>query len=63
MTPPPAAFAPTLPAADLDEDEFRLDLRIIESASPLVVVMCATDDSCGTTCKPSACASNSNDPS
>jgi FxLD family lantipeptide len=63
MTSPLATLAPPIPDNDTDEDEFQLDLRIIESATPLVVVMCSTDDNCGTTCKPSACATSSNDPS
>jgi FxLD family lantipeptide len=44
-------------------DEFRLDLRVIESATALAVVRCPTDDECGSTCEPSACSTSSNDPS
>jgi FxLD family lantipeptide len=51
------------PAITAGDDEFFLDLRVIESAAPLSVVMCATDDECGSTCAPSACATESNDPS
>ena len=51
MTPPAIA-----------EDEFVLDIRVIESATPLVVMMCDTSDQCGSTCSGSACSSSSNDP-
>lgn len=54
LDPAPAGFA--------DEDEFVLDLRVIESDSPLSVVRCSTDDQCGSTCQPSACNTSSNDP-
>ena len=47
---------------DLSLDEFRLDLRVIESATALAVVRCPTDDECGSTCAPSACNTSSNDP-
>ena len=46
----------------LDLDDFRLDLRVIESATALAVVRCPTDDECGSTCEPSACNTSSNDP-
>lgn len=62
MTPPISLLAPAQPLDGLGDDEFRLDLRVIESAAPLSVMMCATDDECGTTCAPSACATESNDP-
>jgi FxLD family lantipeptide len=52
LAPPPA-----------DDDEFVLDLQVAESAGPLTVVSCATDDECGSTCRPSACSTSSNDPS
>jgi FxLD family lantipeptide len=63
MTPPVSLLAPASAVGGPGEDEFRLDLRVIESAAPLVVVMCSTDDECGSTCAPSACATASNDPS
>ncbi|RJQ77658.1 FxLD family lantipeptide [Pseudonocardiaceae bacterium YIM PH 21723] len=45
------------------EDEFVLDMRVVEATTPLVIMMCQTDDGCGSTCNTSACASGSNDPS
>ena len=63
MTPPTAMLTPAEVPDDLTDDDFLLDLRLIESDTPLVVVMCATDDGCGSTCKPNACATSSNDPS
>lgn len=44
------------------EDEFELDLRVIESVTPLVTMTCDTSDSCGSTCSTTACSSSSNDP-
>ena len=59
---PPATIA-VAPAAPLTcDDEFELDLRIIEAGTPLVTMMCATDDTCGSTCSTSACNSASSDP-
>ena len=46
-----------------ESDSFELDLRVIEATGPLVITMCATDDNCGSTCRPSACSTASNDPS
>ena len=69
MTPPASLvdLAPPGPAdgseSILSPDEFRLDLRVIESATALAVVRCPTDDECGSTCAPSACSTSSNDPS
>jgi FxLD family lantipeptide len=56
MTPPVSLVA--APAAGTD-DEFELDMRFIEAAVPLAVMMCDTDDTCGETCSTSACNSNS----
>lgn len=53
------------PSADADvalDDEFVLDMRVIESVTPLVAMMCDTSDNCGATCSGSACNSSSNDP-
>ena len=53
------------PSADADvalDDEFVLDMRVIESVTPLVTMMCDTSDNCGATCSGSACNSSSNDP-
>lgn len=46
----------------IDDGEFELDLRVIESTSRLVTLMCDTSDGCGNTCQGSACSSQSNDP-
>lgn len=60
-------MAPTLllddPVAEVGDDEFLLDLRVVEAVSPLVINLCDTSDQCGSTCSGSACASVSNDPS
>jgi len=61
LAPPPGP--PGDSESPLDLDDFRLDLRVIESATALAVVRCPTDDECGSTCEPSACNTSSNDPS
>jgi FxLD family lantipeptide len=58
-----ASLLDLAPPGLADDGEFLLDLRVIESGSPLAVVSCATDDQCGSTCAPSACSTSSNDPS
>ncbi|WP_204015852.1 FxLD family lanthipeptide, partial [Micromonospora andamanensis] len=30
------------------EDDFVLDMRVVESTTPLVIMMCSTSDGCGT---------------
>jgi FxLD family lantipeptide len=62
MTLPTSLLDLAPPPSPVDDDEFTLDLRVIESDTALAVVRCATDDECGTTCAPSACATSSNDP-
>jgi FxLD family lantipeptide len=60
-----ADLAPPGPAngeSPLTLEDFRLDLRVIESAAADAAVRCATDDNCGSTCAPSACSTESNDP-
>ncbi|WP_371780589.1 FxLD family lanthipeptide [Streptosporangium subroseum] len=47
----------------LDDDEFTLDMRVVESTTPLATMMCDTGDGCGDTCNGSACTTSSNDPS
>ncbi len=54
---------PTDGTYGFDEDEFRLDLRVIESAQLLGKVPCDTSDGCGATCSGSACNSLANNPS
>jgi len=63
MTPAVLNLAPDAlaPAAAADDD-FVLDMRVVESITPLVTMMCDTSDNCGSTCENSACASGSNDP-
>jgi FxLD family lantipeptide len=62
----------TLDAADVDslrgdtsvsDDEFELDMTVVEATTPIVVMMCDTSDGCGNTCSTSACSTSSNDPS
>ncbi|MFA1538055.1 FxLD family lanthipeptide [Actinomadura monticuli] len=48
--------------ADVSEDEFVLDMRVVETTTPLVTMMCSTSDGCGSTCSTSACSTSSNDP-
>ncbi|MFI7650921.1 FxLD family lanthipeptide [Micromonospora sp. NPDC049460] len=44
------------------EDDFVLDMRVVESTTPLVIMMCSTSDGCGSSCSTSACATRSSDP-
>lgn len=44
------------------DDEFVLDMRVIETTTPLVSMSCQTSDGCGSTCKASACTTSANDP-
>lgn len=44
------------------EDDFVLDMRVIEAATPMVEMMCSTSDGCGSTCSTSACSTSSYDP-
>lgn len=46
----------------VDDAEFELDMRVVESTTRLVVMMCDTSDGCGSTCSTSACITASNDP-
>jgi FxLD family lantipeptide len=53
----------TVTLADvLTDEDFQLDMRVVESTTPLVTMMCSTSDGCGSTCSGSACSSRSNDP-
>ncbi|MGH3800927.1 MAG: FxLD family lanthipeptide [Pseudonocardiaceae bacterium] len=45
------------------EEEFDLDLRVIEASYPIAKLLCDTSDGCGSTCSGSACNSNANNPS
>ncbi|MEU8266400.1 FxLD family lanthipeptide [Sphaerisporangium sp. NPDC049002] len=44
------------------DEEFELDMRVVEATTPLVIMMCDTNDGCGSTCGTSACSTSSNDP-
>ena len=59
--PPSTALAPAASAPPGD-DEFTLDMRVIESITPLITMMCDMSDGCGSTCSGSACVTSSNDP-
>jgi FxLD family lantipeptide len=48
--------------AEVDDAEFELDMRVVESTTKLVITMCDTSDGCGSTCSTSACTTFSNDP-
>jgi FxLD family lantipeptide len=48
--------------ADVVDEEFELDMRVVEATTPLVIMMCDTSDGCGSTCSTSACSTSSNDP-
>ncbi|WIY05589.1 FxLD family lanthipeptide [Amycolatopsis mongoliensis] len=50
------------PVGVVDDAEFELDLRVVESSTKLVITMCDTSDGCGSTCSTSACTTFSNDP-
>ncbi|CRK59312.1 FIG00662748: hypothetical protein [Alloactinosynnema sp. L-07] len=50
------------PDAAVDDAEFELDMRVVESTTKLVIMMCDTSDGCGNTCSTSACSTGSNDP-
>ncbi|WP_052423770.1 FxLD family lanthipeptide [Nonomuraea candida] len=46
------------------DDEFELDMRVVEATTPLIRMEdCDTSDGCGNTCSTSACTTSSNDPS
>jgi FxLD family lantipeptide len=59
-----ALAGPTVASADaaVDDAEFELDMRVVESTTKLVIMMCDTSDGCGNTCNTSACSTGSNDP-
>lgn len=64
MSPPSLAIGvPNIEDVVADDEEFELDMRVVEATTPLVTMMCSTDDGCGTTCGTSACNTSSNDPS
>ena len=42
------------------EDDFVLEMRVVESTTPLVIMICSTSDGCG--CSTSACTTKASDP-
>jgi FxLD family lantipeptide len=50
------------PAEAVTDDDFELDMRVVEATTPLVIMMCSTSDGCGSTCSTSACSTSSYDP-
>ena len=51
-----------VPDTAIDDEEFELDMRVVESTTRLVIMMCDTSDGCGNTCSTSACSTESNNP-
>lgn len=47
----------------IGDDEFELDLRVVEAVTPEAFMRCDTSDQCGATCSTSACSTGSMDPS
>lgn len=60
MTPPTAVL--DAPTEDVTDEDFELDMRVVEATTPLVIMMCSTSDGCGNTCSTSACSTSSYDP-
>jgi len=50
------------PRTEPAEDDFVLDMRVVESTTPLVIMMCSTSDGCGQSCSTSACTTKASDP-
>lgn len=63
MSPVLSVDSPELEDSVVDDAEFELDMRVVESTTRLVIMMCDTSDGCGSTCSTSACSTSSNDPS
>ncbi|MEU8205884.1 FxLD family lanthipeptide [Streptosporangium sp. NPDC049046] len=63
MAPPLTLDAAEAEVAVAADEEFELDMRVVEATTPLVIMMCDTSDGCGATCGTSACSTSSNDPS
>jgi FxLD family lantipeptide len=59
---PPAAVLDAPTAEAVTDDDFELDMRVVEATTPLVIMMCSTSDGCGSTCSTSACSTSSYDP-
>ncbi len=54
----PSAAADALP---LEDDEFVLDMRVVETLTPRLAD-CDTGDGCGSSCQTTACNTGSADP-
>jgi FxLD family lantipeptide len=46
----------------LVDEDFELDMRVVESVIPISKLMCATSDGCGSSCCSSACNTRAADP-
>ncbi|QSB14158.1 FxLD family lanthipeptide [Natronosporangium hydrolyticum] len=47
----------------IPDEEFELDLRVVQTTAAVTSMRCDTSDNCGATCGTSACNSGSLDPS
>ncbi|MGH4016745.1 MAG: FxLD family lanthipeptide [Pseudonocardiaceae bacterium] len=45
------------------DDEFALDVRVVEAAQPVGNLLLDTSDNCGSTCEKDACITFTGDPS
>ncbi|GGL41248.1 FxLD family lanthipeptide [Planomonospora parontospora] len=59
----PLTLDPTVEDPTVGDDEFVLDMQVVESTTPLVIMMCDTSDGCGQSCSTTACTTSSLDPS
>ncbi|MEV0167795.1 FxLD family lanthipeptide [Nonomuraea fuscirosea] len=50
-----------LPVMEIPDEDFELDMRVIEASVPLPVLACSTDDNCNPSCA-SSCATAVADP-
>ena len=50
-----------VPAEAISDEEFELDMRVIEASVPIPVLACSTDDGCNPSCS-SSCATAVADP-
>ena len=46
----------------ITDDDFVLDMTVVESTTPLVILMCSTSDGCGSSCSTSACTTKASEP-
>ncbi len=46
----------------ITDDDFVLDMTVVESTTPLVTLMCSTSDGCGSSCSTSACTTKASEP-